>query len=149
MTPEDLARALNLPPGDMTAIDQLVTAVRRKAVAELEAERDAAKRGWDGALAATHDFARQVTEMMRERDEARAEVERQARLIDDLNALLLPGTLHRCMAERDEARAEVERLRAALGALLALAEERIPRAWPTMAKAREVLGLQPYPRDFV
>ena len=116
MTPEDLARALNLPPGDMTAIDQLVTAVRRKAVAELEAERDAAKRGWDGALAATHDFARQVTEMMR---------------------------------ERDEARAEVERLRAALGALLALAEERIPRAWPTMAKAREVLGLQPYPRDFV
>jgi len=47
-----------------------VPALRAK-VEALTAEREAAKGGWDGALAATHDLARHVAEMMRERDEAR------------------------------------------------------------------------------
>ena len=106
--------------------------IRCADLAEVEEERDAAKRGWDVALAATHDLALHVAEVLTaERDEARAERDHYVKayrtehlqwsrisgmLCDagDVPVDPQPEAVAILIAQRDEARAEVERLRAAL-----------------------------------
>jgi hypothetical protein len=79
---------------------ELSEAELRDAVARLTRERDAAKRGWDGALAATHDLARQVADMMREREAARLEAAADHEVKRDWVAVATTA-----VRERDEARA--------------------------------------------